>query len=63
MEVGQAVRYKGNATVVAGRAVEPGTLGEVVGVHRIEEIWLAVQWEGVSRPTFHLENELEPIES
>jgi hypothetical protein len=33
----------------------------VIGVHRIEEIWFAVLWEGMSRPTFHLATELEAV--
>jgi hypothetical protein len=60
MEAGQAVRYRGKPTVFGdGRHLDPGASGEVISVHRFEETWVAVWWEGLTRPTFHLEKELE----
>lgn len=62
MQAGQAVRYRGKSAPSADRhGVEVGTTGEIIGVHRIEETWFAVLWEGMSRPTFHLIDELEPV--
>lgn len=61
MQAGDAVRYKGKPVEVGGHDLVVGTKGEVIGTHRVEELWLAVQWENMTRPTFHLQKELEVI--
>lgn len=60
---GDAVRYAGEAQEVAGISLAPGTTGVVISTHNVEKDWVAVDWEGVPRPTFHLIEELEPLES
>lgn len=54
------VRYRGKPLVFGGKPIEPGATGEVISALKFGEIWVAVQWEGMNRPTFHLESELEP---
>ena len=61
MEPGQAVRYKGKPVDIGARRLGPGAEGEVIGTHKMEEIWVAVQWATMTRPTFHLQTELEVI--
>ena len=63
MDTGQAVRYRGKPVVFGERHVDPGALGEIIAVHRLQEEWFAVKWEGMTRPTFHLQRELEPIQA
>ena len=59
MKAGDVVSYRGKPVVFGGKRIEPGARGEVISALRFGEIWVAVQWEGMTRPTFHLETELE----
>lgn len=63
MEPGQAVRYKGKPVVFGDVHIDPGCRGEVIGIHRFVEMWIAVKWDGMTRPTFHLDKELDPVPS
>jgi hypothetical protein len=62
MKPGQAVRYKGKPVVFGEVHIDPGSPGTVIGIHQFVEMWIAVKWDGMTRPTFHLEKELEPAQ-
>lgn len=57
------MRYRGKPVVFGEVHIDPGRPGEVIGIHQFVETWIAVKWEGMTRPTFHLEKELEPAQS
>ena len=63
MEPGQRVSYRGSPRVYGDRTIEPGTSGEVISVLRYQENWFGIRWDGMGRTTFHLEEEIEPLEA